>query len=174
MPLAPITPPDRVDPNAEYRFTYCQDQLVLLLMQRTLDAITAHGTNGLATEATLAAIKAQTDQMVFTANKLRTTGEDASGGGGTSTFGDNANTLTVALTDVSAAVLAADTDRKEVIYYNDSVNDMWIFFGTPAVFGSGVYLAKKQHFTSNHYRGQVTAIMDTGKSGNLQVTEVVL
>jgi hypothetical protein len=35
-----------------------------------------------ATETTLAAIKAQTDQLTFTANKLRTTGEDASGGGG--------------------------------------------------------------------------------------------
>jgi hypothetical protein len=81
MPLAPITPPARVDPNAEYRFIECQDSYVLLLLQRTLDAITAHGTNGLATEATLAAIKAQTDQMVFTANKLRTTGEDGSGGG---------------------------------------------------------------------------------------------
>lgn len=39
-------------------------------------------TSGLATEVTLAAIKSQTDQMVFTASKLRTTGEDGGGGGG--------------------------------------------------------------------------------------------
>jgi hypothetical protein len=128
-----------------------------------------------ATETTLAAIKAQTDLLNFTGAKLRTTGEDASGGGGgASAFGDNANTSTVALSDVSTAVLAADTDRKEVIYYNDSSNDIYLFFGTPAVFGTGVLLTKKQQFVSERYRGQVTAIMDTGKTGNLQVTEVVL
>lgn len=128
-----------------------------------------------ATETTLAAIKAKTDLLNFTGLKLRTTGEDASGGGGgASAFGDNANTSTVALTDVSSAVLSANTDRKEVIYYNDSANDIYLFFGTPAVFGTGILLTKKQQFISDRYRGQVTAIMDTGKTGNLKVTEVVL
>jgi hypothetical protein len=38
--------------------------------------------SGLATEATLLAIKAQTDQLNFNGAKLRTTGEDGGGAGG--------------------------------------------------------------------------------------------
>jgi len=39
MPVTPIIPPDRIDPNVEYRYLECQDSYVLLLMQRQLDAI---------------------------------------------------------------------------------------------------------------------------------------
>ena len=127
-----------------------------------------------ATETTLAAIKAQTDLLNFTGAKLRTTGEDASGGGGTSTFGDTSTVSTVPVTDASTSVLSANTDRKEAIFYNDSTSTIWLFFGTPAVFGTGIPLIKQQQFISDKYRGQVTAIMDTGKTGNLQVTDVLL
>lgn len=254
MPLAPIPPPARVDPNAEYRFTYCQDQLVLLLLQRTLDAVTANDTTGLATEVTLAAIKSVTDQMTFTggdlnvnasvtlpaglateakqddqitlataANALLTSisNEDfateatlvaakavldaikldtakldvnlstvateatlelirlilvdlETNTSSNNTFGDTPSVTTAALTDVSSTVLAANTDRKETIYYNDSNDVIWLFYGTPAVFGTGIPLFKQQQFTNERYRGQVTAIMDTGKTGNLQVTDVLV
>ena len=127
-----------------------------------------------ATETTLAAIKAQTDLLNFTGAKLRTTGEDASGGGGSSSYGDNATISTVALTDVSSTVVTANTDRKETVYYNDSNNLIWLYFGTPAVFGTGIPLVKQQQLVNERYRGQVTAIMDTGKTGNLQVTDVTL
>lgn len=59
------------------------------LIQELSDSFIGVGSGGgtvptdLAKEATLQDIKTQTDQLVFTANKLRTTGEDASGGGST-------------------------------------------------------------------------------------------
>jgi hypothetical protein len=63
-------------------------ETTLALIKPVLDAIkldTAKldvNLSTVATETTLAAIKAQTDQLTFTADKLRTTGEDAGGGGG--------------------------------------------------------------------------------------------
>lgn len=125
-----------------------------------------------ASETTLNAIKLVTDQMQFTAGKLRTTGEDGSGGGGgESVFGDNSTVSTVALSDVSATVLAANTDRKQVYIYNDTGKQIWIFYGTPAVFGNGIVLERRSAFLEDKYRGQITAIMDTGNTGNIQVTE---
>lgn len=93
---------------------------------------------------------------------------------GNSVFGDNSTSTSVALTDVSASVLAASTNRKETVYYNDSSSTVWLMFGTPAVFGNGIPLIKQQQFISDKYRGVVTAIMDTGKTGSLKVTDTLL
>jgi hypothetical protein len=164
MPLAPIIPPARVDPNAEYRFVECQDSYVLLLLQRTLDAITAHGTNGLATEATLAAIKAQTDQMVFTANKLRTTGEDASGGGGgslpailfstTTPLGASATyasgVLSLEQKSQVETTVSSDTDGTLIFdFYNDlGGTDLVRSLSIPYVGGSGFQYFAAPAFSS--------------------------
>jgi hypothetical protein len=86
--------------------------------------------------------------------------------------GDNATVSTVALSAVSANVLSANTDRKQFVIYNDTNDIVWVYYGTPAVFGDGIVLFKKQTLIEDKYRGQVTAIMDTGKTGDIQVTDV--
>ena len=60
-------------------------ELALIYTNLQLNTIT---TGTLATETTLAAIKAKTDLLNFTGLKLRTTGEDGSGGGGGGSISD--------------------------------------------------------------------------------------
>ena len=50
--------------------------------------LTTLNSTDFATETTLLAIKAKTDQLTFTASKLRTTGEDGGGGGGGSSINE--------------------------------------------------------------------------------------
>lgn len=63
-------------------------ETTLQALETTANAIevllTTLNSKDFATETTLAAIKAKTDLLNFTGLKLRTTGEDASGGGGAS------------------------------------------------------------------------------------------
>jgi hypothetical protein len=267
-PLPVIIPPDPIEANVDYRYDGCYQSMVLVLLQRIVDAsddtdliaklqeiIDALTTlNGkVATEATLALIEAITAQMNFTGGALDVNATISTAGLATepkqddqivletaanvlltsieskdfatettlaalkvvtdnikldtvkldvnlstraseatqelirlllvdlnlqasfnNAFGDNSASSVVPLTDVSAAVLAANTDRKETTYYNDSNSDLYLFFGTPAVFGVGIRLIRQQQYINDKYRGVVTAIMDTGKTGSLQVTDVLL
>jgi hypothetical protein len=125
-----------------------------------------------ATETTLALIEAQTSQFTFTGGNLNVNATIDLGTSGT--FGDNATVSTVALTDVSAIVLSANGDRKQFVVYNASNEFVYLFFGTPAVATKGITLAKKETYIEERYRGQVTAIMDAGKSGNIEVTDITL
>jgi hypothetical protein len=122
-----------------------------------------------ATETTLNAIKAQTDKLTFDVDELKVTG---SGGGGDAetTFGDTGTTATVALTAVSATVSIADTDKKEVVIVNTTGKKIWIKYGAAAVFGTGIIMQKDDILIVDRYRGLITGIMDTGESGNIQVT----
>jgi hypothetical protein len=115
-----IIPPDPITANVDYRYDGYYQSMVLVLLQRIVDAsddtdliaelqeiidelTTLNGKvateatlesarvllvsldgKDYATETTLAAIKAQTDLLNFTGAKLRTTGEDAGGGGASS------------------------------------------------------------------------------------------
>ena len=68
--------------------------------------------------------------------------------------------------------MAANTDRKEVIIYNTTGKKVWLFFGATAVFGKGIELLKDDVWIEDRYRGQITAIMDTGETGSIEVTDV--
>lgn len=128
-----------------------------------------------AIELTLDGIKAKTDQMQFVSGKLRTTGEDAAGGGGGSdVFGDTGSRATTGLTDSSTSIAAADTDRKQIMIFNTTGKTIWVCYGATAVFGEGIELDKKDFIIEDKYRGQITAIMDTGQTGNIQTTTVTV
>jgi len=129
-----------------------------------------------ATETTLASIKAQTDQMVFTANKLRTTGEDGSGGGGFSSFGDSGGYANLAPDGTNQLVLAADTDFKEVILYHENKKQGWIKFGGgAAVVGEGFPIKKKQPWILDRCRDEIRIIFESGfDAKDLQINTVKL
>ena len=89
-----------------------------------------------------------------------------------SKFGDNSNVSTKALTDESSIIRAASADNKEVFIANTTNETIWIFYGDTAVFGKGIPLSKGDILIEDRYRGKITAIMDTGKTGNIEVTSV--
>lgn len=129
-------------------------------------------TSGLATETTLAGIKTQTDKLAFNVDRLKV---DASVTlDGESTFGDNSSISSVNLSDVSTIVLASNVDRKEAYIVNATNKTIWVRLGSPAVYGNGIPLLKNEILIEDRYRGQITAIMNTGETGTIEVTEVTL
>ena len=138
-------------------------------LEAKLDAvITALGLG--ATEATLAAIKAQTDKLTFVVDKLKV---DASFTGD-SNFGDNSSTATVAQSATSVLLKAANTDRKELILHNNSNQSAWITFNSPAVVGKGFILRKNATAFLDKSRTDVYGIWTSGGSGDMQVTEITV
>ncbi len=129
-----------------------------------------------ATETTLAAIKAQTDLLNFTGAKLRTTGEDASGGGGVSVFGDTGGYSNLTPDGTNQLVLAADTDFKEVILYHENKKQGWVKFGGgAAVVGEGFPIKKKQPWILDRCRGEIRIIFESGYDAkDLQINTVKL
>ena len=84
-----------------------------------------------ATETTLLAIKAKTDQLTFTSNKLRTTGEDGGGGGGTS-FNDKllqvdsvGTTTYLGYADAGSLTSAAVWAVKKIVETGSDVSITW-------------------------------------------------
>lgn len=128
------------------------------------------------TETTLAAIKAQTDQLTFTANKLRTTGEDGGGGGSVSVFGDSGGYASLTPDGTNQLVLAADTDFKEVILYHENKKQGWIKFGGgAAVVGEGFPIKKKQPWILDRCRDEIRIIFESGfDAKDLQINTVKL
>lgn len=127
---------------------------------------------GLATEATLAGIKAQTDLLTFALDRLKV--EASVTLDGESSFGDNATKTTIALSDVSTIVLASNADRKQAVIVNSTNKTIWVCYGSPATYGGGIPLFKNDILIEDRYRGIITGIMNTGETGNIQITEVTL
>lgn len=165
-----IIPSDPITDDFNYDKLFQSMNLVTL--QRLLDAIRAHGTDGLATEATLEAIKLQTDKMVFTADKLRTTGEDGGGGGGASglpelIFGTTANLLASAVfnsgilslvgkSQVETNVLSDVDGTINIIFYEDAAGtDTVRTLNIPYTGGSGYQYFAAPAF-SNYVRYSYT------------------
>ncbi len=129
-----------------------------------------------ATETTLAAIKAQTDLLNFTGAKLRTTGEDASGGGGVSVFGDTGGYASLVPNGLDQLVLAADTDFKEVILYHENKRRGWVKFGGGvAVVGEGFPIESEQTIFLDRCRDEIRIIFESGfDAKELQINTVKL
>ena len=90
-----------------------------------------------------------------------------------SKFGNTPNKSTIAVSDTSANILTANVLRKEVYVVNNTTKTVWVCFGSPAVFNQGIKLVSGAIWIEDVYRGLVSAIMDTGQSGNIQVTDVL-
>ena len=90
-----------------------------------------------------------------------------------SPFGDTTSKSTIGLTDVSVIVLTANVLRKESYLVNSTGQTIWVCFGGVAVFGEGIELVKGAIWIEDKYRGVVSAIMNAGQSGNIQVTTVL-
>lgn len=90
-----------------------------------------------------------------------------------SKFGDTPNKSTIAISDTSANILTANALRKEAYVVNNTAQTIWVCFGSPAVFNQGIKLVSGAIWIEDVYRGLVSAIMDTGQSGNIQVTDVL-
>lgn len=109
-------------------------ETTLALIKPVLDAIkldTAKldvNLSTVATETTLAAIKAQTDQLVFTANKLRTTGEDGGGGGAgvSPTWGAR---VQITVDDTGTEEIPANLNRVAVRISNSDDEECFFTFG---------------------------------------------
>jgi len=147
-------------------------ETTLLAVEGVLNLLEA---KDFATETTLAAIKAQTDLLSFTGAKLRTTGEDAAGGGA-STFGDTGGYLALTPDGTNQQVLAADTDFKEVILYHENKKTAWIKLGGgSAVVGEGFPIKKKQPWILDKCRDEIRIIFESGfDSNDLQISTVTL
>lgn len=90
---------------------------------------------------------------------------------GNSRYGDTATTTSIPVTSTSTAVISANTNRKELIIYNDSNRSVWLTFGVTATLNSGINLPSKGTWVETVYRGQVSGIVTTGTS-DLRITEV--
>lgn len=118
------------------------DLLLILTELQSIDANTdtletqlasiISNTSTNATEATLLAIKAKTDQMQFSAGKLRTTGEDGSGGGGGSSINekllqvDSEGTTTyIGYADAGTLTSAATWAIKRIIETGNDISITW-------------------------------------------------
>lgn len=132
--------------------------------------------NGLATETTLADIKAKTDLLNFTGVKLRTTGEDSGGGGGTSVFGDTGGYANILPNGLDQLVLASDTDFKEVILYHENKKQGWIKLGGgAAVVGEGFPIKKKQPWILDRCRDEIRIIFESGfDAKKLQINTTIV
>jgi hypothetical protein len=94
--------------------------------------LTAFNLEDFATETTLLAIKAKTDQMQFSAGKLRTTGEDGSGGGGGSSINDKllqvdseGTTTYIGYADAGTLTSAATWAIKRIIETGNDISITW-------------------------------------------------
>lgn len=76
----------------------------------------------------------------------------------------------VTVGSTSTTVLASNASRILAILVNDSNEDIYLFYGTPAVMNQGILLkASGGSIVEDHYTGQITAICSSG-SKNLTVT----
>lgn len=82
-----------------------------------------------------------------------------------------------AVSDESGDVLAANPDRLSAVIVNPNDFDVCLRRGTPAVFGQGILLKANggsyEINETNLYKGVITAIAESGKSGTLCVEEGV-
>ena len=122
------------------------------------------------------AIQATTDQMNFTAGKLRTTGEDGGGGGGSGCCQGNTSSVFTrffASPPSDAQLVASNTARKELIVYNGTNKTVWLMYGAgPAVVGQGIPIGRGDIFFNDKFTGEIRYITTNGVNGNLQITEV--
>ena len=73
----------------------------------------------------------------------------------------------------STQVLAANSSRVAAIIVNDSDQNIYLTYGTPAVTSSGILLNPNGgNIVEDIYTGVITAIAPSGNSNNLTVTEL--
>lgn len=120
-----------------------------------------------ATEVTLAGIKAKTDLLNFTGDKLRTTGEDGGGGGAGSipTYGAR---IQITVDDTGTIKIPANASRVALRFSNDDGEECYFSFdGTTPVWKEDIQLKKKVSFVflvAELGKGAINFVTNNGKT----------
>jgi len=88
-------------------------------------------------------------------------------------LGDTGTATSVAISATSVTLIAANSDRREVIIRNDTNQDLYIAHGATATTSSAVRLKKDDTYIEDKYTGVISGIWSSaGGGGNAQITEV--
>jgi len=119
----------------------------------------------LGTEETLAGIKAQTDLLKFTGDKLRTTGEDGGSGGSIPVYGAR---VRITVDDTGTINIPANASRVALRFSNDDGEECYFSFdGTTPVWKEDIQLKKKVTFiflVAELGKGAINFVTNNGKT----------